>query len=95
VASLAGFGAGLDPSAHGFALLFLGTLIVVAWMETAWGALLVTAMGLLLFVAEIIAAALLLNPQFGPQLGQLVFATATLVIPLFGFLSYRRIGQGG
>ncbi|MFQ5918457.1 MAG: hypothetical protein ACE5I4_00245 [Thermoplasmata archaeon] len=92
-ASLAGLGPGLEPASHIFALLFLGTLGVVAWMETRWGALLVVVMGLLLFVAEIIAAALLLNPQFGPQLGQLAFAAVSLVIPLFGYLSYWSISK--
>ena len=94
-AALAGLGPGLEPASHVFALLFLGTLAVVAWMETRWGALLVVVMGLLLFVAEITSAALLLTPQFGPQLGQLIFSAGSLIIPFFGFLSYRSIGKEG
>ena len=94
VASLAGLGASLEPAAIIFGLLFFGTLAAVAWMETRRGALLVVVMGLLLYVSEIVGAALLLAPQFGPQLGQLVFATGSLIIPLFGFLSYRSIGEG-
>ena len=52
-------------------------------------------MGLLLFVAEITSAALLLTPQFGPQLGQLIFSAGSLLIPFFGFLNYRSIGKEG
>lgn len=72
---------------------FLGTLAVVAWMQTRWGALLVVVMGILIFVSQVIYAALLINPQYGDQTGQYLYALVTLIIPLFGFLSYRSIKE--
>lgn len=42
-------------------------------------------------MSEIVSAALLLNPQFGGQTEQILYAMATIVLPVFAFLSYRSI----
>ncbi len=86
-------GPSVDISVSLFGLYLMGTLAVVAWMQTRWGALLVAVVGLLIFVAEIVSAALLLNPQYGDQTTQILYAMSTVILPLFGFLSYRSIKE--
>ncbi|MFQ6013244.1 MAG: hypothetical protein ACE5LS_06335 [Thermoplasmata archaeon] len=93
--ALLGVGPQIDTAAQVFGLYFMVTLAVVAWMQTRGGALLVTVMGLLFFVSELISAALFLYPQFGDQTSAYIFAGITLIVPLFGFLSYRSITQQG
>ncbi len=89
--SLLGFEPSPGTAAAVLGLYFFATLAVVAWMQTRWGALLIVVIGLLWFVSELISAALLLYPQYGEQLGQYLYALLTLVVPLFGYLSYRSI----
>ncbi len=91
--ALLGVGPSIEPVAHVYALYFFVTLTVVAWMQTRWGALLIIVMGLLFFVSELISAALFLYPQYGEQTGMYLYAGLTLIVPLFGFLSYRSIKE--
>lgn len=82
-----------DISISLFGLYLMGTLAVVAWMQTRWGALLVLIVGLIIFASEIISAALLLHPEYGDQTYQILYAMSTVVLPIFGFLSYRSIKE--
>ncbi len=93
--ALLGYLPSVDPSAEAVGILLLVTLAVVAWMETRWGALLVVAIGLLSFVANIITVALNLYPQYGTQTEQYLYSLLLLLIPLFGALSYRSIAKQG
>lgn len=85
----------VDISVSLFGLYLMGTLAVVAWMQTKWGALLVVVVGLVIFVSEILSAALLVNPQYGDQTAQILYALTTVILPIFGFLSYRSIKSRG
>lgn len=94
VAALIGFAGDADPvgpAAHIFAIFFFVTLAAVAWLETPSGALLVVIMGLAFFAAELVSAALNLYPEYGPQIGQVLFALPFLAVPILGLLSYRRL----
>jgi hypothetical protein len=86
-------GPAIDISVTLFGLYLMATLAVVAWMQTRWGALLVTVVALVIFLSEIISAGLFLNPQFGDQTVQILYASLTVILPVFGFLSYRSIKE--
>ena len=70
-------------------------LVVVVWKETEWGALLVTLSGLAISGISFLDAYLLITPEFGPQSIQYGYAAFLLIIPLFSYLSYRRIRKEG
>lgn len=90
---LAGYAPSSGTAATVLGIYLVVTLGVVAWMQTRWGALLVVGVGLLIFAAQLVFAALYLHPQYGDQMGQVLYALLTLIIPLFGFLSYRSIEE--
>lgn len=91
VVALLGYGPSAGTAAAVFGLYLYAALVVVAWMQTRWGALLVVGLGILIFVGDFFSAALYVYPQYGTQMQQYLYAPTNLLISLFAFLSYRSI----
>ncbi|WP_455368068.1 hypothetical protein [[Eubacterium] cellulosolvens] len=85
------FVVGVSPLEMVIAIELVFVLAAISWMETKWGALLVSSLGIIMFVQSIIVSTFYLIPEYGPQWGQYLYSIIFLLISAFSYLSYRKI----